>query len=221
LPSSLAGVLPRALGSSPRLPVSVSVRAQTSSLAAFPGSRIRPLRYWTSLAIAPRAPVRWPCPRTPAAGLDGPLHPPAAPIRLRPRLAPNGRLWYRNLHRLSIAYAFRPRLRSRLTLGGRSFPRNPPACGDMDSHHASRYSCRHSLFRPLHRASRCGFPAGRNAPLPPPPSRRTVRSFGGGLSPVHCRRKGTRPVSYYALFQCWLLLSQHPGCLRAPTSFAT
>ena len=30
-----------------------------------------------------------------------------------------------------------------------------------------------------------------------------------------------RPVSCYALFQWWLLLSQHPGCLRAPTSFHT
>jgi hypothetical protein len=30
-----------------------------------------------------------------------------------------------------------------------------------------------------------------------------------------------RPVSCYALFQWWLLLSQHPGCLRAPTSFYT
>jgi hypothetical protein len=28
-------------------------------------------------------------------------------------------------------------------------------------------------------------------------------------------------VSYYALFQGWLLLSQPPGCLRVPTTFAT
>ncbi len=28
-------------------------------------------------------------------------------------------------------------------------------------------------------------------------------------------------MSYYALFQGWLLLSQPPGCLRAPTTFAT
>ena len=32
---------------------------------------------------------------------------------------------YRNFNRLSIIYAFRPRLRSRLTLGGRTFPRKP------------------------------------------------------------------------------------------------
>jgi hypothetical protein len=28
-------------------------------------------------------------------------------------------------------------------------------------------------------------------------------------------------VSYYALFQGWLLLSQPPGCLRTPTTFST
>ena len=31
----------------------------------------------------------------------------------------------RNFYLLSIGYAFRPRLRSRLTLGGRTFPRKP------------------------------------------------------------------------------------------------
>ena len=30
-----------------------------------------------------------------------------------------------------------------------------------------------------------------------------------------------RPVSYYALFKWWLLLSQHPGCLRTHTSLLT
>ena len=33
--------------------------------------------------------------------------------------------WYRNLNLLSIAYAFQPRLRTRLTLSGRSFLRKP------------------------------------------------------------------------------------------------
>jgi hypothetical protein len=41
------------------------------------------------------------------------------------------------------------------------------------------------------------------------------------LSPVHYRRRIPRPVSYYALFKWWLLLSQHPGCHRNPTSFRT
>src|SRR5690242_391373 len=48
-----------------------------------------------------------------------------------------------------------------------------------------------------------------------------IRCFGVMLSPVHYRRRTPRPVSYYALFKWWLLLSQHPGCLRNPTSFRT
>ena len=50
---------------------------------------------------------------------------------------------------------------------------------------------------------------------------RYTRCFGVMLSPVHYRRRTPRPVSYYALFKWWLLLSQHPGCLRTPTSFRT
>lgn len=41
------------------------------------------------------------------------------------------------------------------------------------------------------------------------------------LAPLHFRRRATRPVSYYALFKWWLLLSQHPGCLCSSTSFPT
>ena len=49
----------------------------------------------------------------------------------------------------------------------------------------------------------------------------SARRFGAWLSPVHYRRRTPRPVSYYALFKWWLLLSQHPGCPRSPTSFRT
>ena len=41
------------------------------------------------------------------------------------------------------------------------------------------------------------------------------------LSPDHFRRIVTRPVSYYALFKGWLLLSQPPGCLCDDTSLTT
>jgi hypothetical protein len=61
-------------------------------------------------------------------------------------------------------------------------------------------------------------PAGRS---PTTPLCSGIRSFGAGLSPGHCRRARTRPVSCYALFEGWLLLSQPPGCLGARTSFAT
>ena len=42
--------------------------------------------------------------------------------------------WYWNINQLSIDYVSQPRLRSRLTLGGRTFPRNPWTFGGGDSH---------------------------------------------------------------------------------------
>jgi hypothetical protein len=52
---------------------------------------------------------------------------------------------------------------------------------------------------------------------------RTIRGVGPGLaSPVGLSApRHTRPVSYYALFQGWLLLSQPPGCLRTATTLPT
>jgi hypothetical protein len=50
---------------------------------------------------------------------------------------------------------------------------------------------------------------------------RQIHSFGVELTPVHYRRRTARPVSCYALFKWWLLLSQHPGCLSNPTSLVT
>ena len=41
------------------------------------------------------------------------------------------------------------------------------------------------------------------------------------LTPVHYGRRTARPVSCYALFKWWLLLSQHPGCLSNSTSLVT
>ena len=46
-------------------------------------------------------------------------------------------------------------------------------------------------------------------------------SFGRPLSPGHYRRKNALPVSYYALFKGWLLLSKPPGCFSILTSFST
>ena len=44
---------------------------------------------------------------------------------LRPSIGQTHYYWYRNLNLLAIDYASQPRLRSRLTLGGRAFPRKP------------------------------------------------------------------------------------------------
>ncbi len=41
------------------------------------------------------------------------------------------------------------------------------------------------------------------------------------LTPGHYGREIARPVSCYALFKWWLLLSQHPGCHCNFTSLVT
>jgi hypothetical protein len=129
----------------------------------------------------------------------------------------------RNINLLAIVYAFQPRLRDRLTLGGFTFPRKPKAFGEQDSHLFYRYSCRHNHLLTLHRSFRYGFHADSNALLPRADRRssRLIRSFGVLLIPVHYRRRTARPVSYYALFKWWLLLSQHPGCHSNSTSLRT
>ncbi len=89
----------------------------------------------------------------------------------------------------------------------------------QDFHLHYRYSYRHSRLYALHHSLRYGFYAAYNALLP-----RTllcIRCFGSTLIPDHLRRYSTRPVSYYALFKWWLLLSQHPGCLSRITSSRT
>src|ERR1700676_1977165 len=130
----------------------------------------------------------------------------------------------RNINRIPIDYACRPRLRDRLTLRGLTLRRNPWTFGDRVSHSVYRYSCQHSRFRYLQPASRQTFAGLRNAPLPRArPRARTSAASVRGLSPVtFSARDGlSRPVSYYAFFKGWLLLSQPPGCLGLPTSFPT
>ena len=88
-----------------------------------------------------------------------------------------------NINQVPIDYAFRPRLRGRLTLGGLALPRNPWTYGESVSHTLYRYSCQHSHFRYLQQSSRITFAGLRNAPLPLVPRRiwRQVRSFGAWL----------------------------------------
>ena len=125
----------------------------------------------------------------------------------------------RNINRLSIGCAFRHRLRSRLTLGGLTFPRKPCAFGGRASHPSCRYSFRHAHSTSLHRSLRSGFTADVDALLPPRNSRSATAARR--MSPRHFRRGTARPVSCYALLKWWLLLSQHPGCHCGPTSFTT
>jgi hypothetical protein len=90
----------------------------------------------------------------------------------------------RNINRVPIDYAFRPRLRGRLTLRGLTVRRNPWTSGESVSHTLCRYSCQHSHLPYLQATSRLPFTGLGNAPLP----RRhremiDIRSFGGWLEP--------------------------------------
>jgi hypothetical protein len=116
LPSSFSRVLPIALVFSTCPPVSVLVRARPTSLDAFLGgmasrtsastasaSRLRLNGRRISLSPAlrgyPRSTIAW-------VPLAYPVPPSVIAVGT----------WYRNINLLSIAYACRPRLRSRLTL---------------------------------------------------------------------------------------------------------
>ena len=87
-----------------------------------------------------------------------------------------------NINVVPIDYAFRPRLRGRLTLRGLTLRRNPWTFGDSVSHTVCRYSCQHSHFRYLQAASRTPFAGLRNAPLPRD-LKDHIRSFGTRLEP--------------------------------------
>ena len=125
---------------------------------------------------------------------------------------------YRNLHLLSIDYAFRPRLRSRLTQSGRTFLWNPWVFGAWDSH--PRFATHTGIL-----SSNCStFPSDNASPLlersPTNYLRNSIASVLY-LAPVYFRRRVIRLVSCYALFKGWLLLSQPPSCLYISTSFST
>ena len=125
LPSSLTIVLSLTLGFSPHLPVSVygtGTFTLTSGFSwqpeityfgtKFPSPsqlllKVSGFAYSQALLLGRAQPTARLC------------YPSASPHRS------NKYWWYRNLNLLSIAYAFRPRLRSRLTLSGRTFLRKP------------------------------------------------------------------------------------------------
>ena len=76
---------------------------------------------------------------------------------------------YRNINLFSIAYAFQPRLRDRLTLRRLALLRKPWVFGEPVSHRLFRYLCQHNLFHFVHQSLRSGFDLTWNAPLPLPP----------------------------------------------------
>ena len=193
MPSSLTWFLSRTLVCSTHPPVSVCGT----------GRRAPTLRRLFSASVE-RGSLRVASP-LPLARPPQPTGGPAS----RPRRRLRSRAGRRNVRLLSIGYAFRPRLRSRLTLGGRTWPRNPWICGGRDSHPPFRYSCLHGLPHALHHPSRGGF--GARAALSYQLQCNSAAS-AARFSPDHFRRGVSRPVRCYAIFKWWLPLSQHPGC---------
>ena len=125
-----------------------------------------------------------------------------------------------------IDYAFRPRLRGRLTLRRLTLRRNPWTFGDAVFHSVCRYSCQHSHFRCLQGASRLPLhgPTERSATARSRMFMQTEpKASARGLSPgtSSAQEPLSRPVSCYAFFKGWLLLSQPPGCFGISTSFHT
>ena len=92
--------------------------------------------------------------------------------------------WYRNINLSSIDYAFRPRLRVRLTLGGFTVPRKPWVFGEQDSHLLYRYSFRHNHFQSVQVSSPSPFTRLERSPTPARCQRHHAsRSFGYRLEP--------------------------------------
>ena len=115
-------------------PVSVLVRARALSLEAFLGGmasgtrRLEASCHRTSGYAAAHFSSATPTCLTQDYHRLGSLSLP------RPPISQMSATWYRNINLLSIDYAFRPRLRSRLTLSRRTLLRNPWAIGGEDSH---------------------------------------------------------------------------------------
>lgn len=136
---------------------------------------------------------------------------------------------YGNINPLSIGYACRPRLRSRLTLGGLTWPRNPWSFGGRVSHssfatHAcilTRVASTAGSPRRFHGHTTLPYPS---TPLPTTPQNRRgalceCRSFGGVLEPAtlsaqdHLTSELLRTLSRVAASKPTSWLSSRPHIL--------
>ena len=167
MPSSLRTVLSSALGFAPHPPVSVLVRI-----------RCLPPQLFSALPPRTSATNR---PRPDESGNPHVLSWAAAwKNALRIDRTTEGR----SINLLSIDYAFQPRLRIRLTLGGFTVPRKPWVFGEQDSHLLYRYSFRHNHFQVVQVSSPSPFTRLERSPTPAWIQRiHTSRSFGCTLEP--------------------------------------
>ena len=98
-----------------------------------------------------------------------------------------------NINPLAIDYACRPRLRSRLTLGGTTWPRNPWSFGGRDSHSAFATHACILTHTPSTPGSPRSFPGCMTLPYPTPQLHTSIKpmsgltwychGFGGALEP--------------------------------------
>ena len=166
MPSSLATDHSSAFGFSPRPPVSVSGTGRRRlTLEVFLGSKLTSA---LRSAVASRYYQARNLPVDLPPGMSYPLQrtlPSVRGIFTSPSLLRicSGR-W--NINQLSIGFALRLILRSRLTLNRLSLFRKPWSSGEGVFHPLYRYLCLHLLFRTLQPCSRTAFGADRNAPLP-------------------------------------------------------
>jgi hypothetical protein len=108
-----------------------------------------------------------------------------------------------NINVVPIDYAFRPRLRGRLTLLRLTLSRNPWSFGEGVSHPLYRYSCQHSHFRYLQKSSRIFLRRLTERSATARPLRIEPKASVHGFSPVTFSAQNPliRPVSCYAFFK--------------------
>lgn len=107
---------------------------------------------------------------------------------------------YRNINLFPIDYAFRPRLRGRLTLPRLTLDRNPWSSGERAF---TRFIVTYVSIRTSDTSSMphsTPSTAYRTLPYPTTHSVAAAASVHG-LAPLHLPRRPTRPVSYYAFFK--------------------
>jgi hypothetical protein len=181
LPNSLTRVLPFALVYSTRLPVSVcGTGIRDSTFRGFSwqqGSAHFHLK-GTSPDLNSNCGFTYSSQRLTSGAPALPIA--GWPTSLRPLFT--HLKWYRNVDRLSITYAFRPRLRPRLTRRGMTWRRKPKTYGEHGSH---VFYATHACILTSVRSSR---PSGRPSPQtersPTTPAYAEIHSFGTMLSPV-------------------------------------
>ena len=171
MPSSLTRFHSRALVYSTHPPVSVYGTGSLAYTEAFLGTPFR------KIGLAEASPP--------------PLSIGVIPPSMRPFRLSFGSAGILNL--LSIVYAHRPRLRSRLTLGGRTFPRKPWVYGGQEFNLSYRYSCLHSHLSGLHSWLPSCFDAQTTLPYHSAGTNPNgIQSFGITLIANHFRREITR-----------------------------